>query len=118
MNSDLLHILQHSLGLNHHGQGRMYRNYFCIGKDSTDWDKCVQLVDTGLMQDRGPQALAAGDHYFVVTGAGIAAVAQHSSPPPKLTRSQKRYRAYLDSDIGISFGEWLKHGYYRPREYA
>ena len=25
-----------------------------------------------------------------------------------MTRSQKRYREYLDSDCGLSFGEWLR----------
>ena len=30
-------------------------------------------------------------------------------PRKKLTRSQKRYRRYLDSDSSLSFGEWLQN---------
>lgn len=31
-------------------------------------------------------------------------------PKEKLTRSQKNYRRYLNSDTGLSFGEWVMFG--------
>jgi hypothetical protein len=40
--------------------------------------------------------------------AGIDVVAFESPLPPKLTRSQKRYRDFLSSDCGYSFREWLQ----------
>ena len=43
-----------------------------------------------------------------VTDAGKEAVKRESPKPPKLTRSQKRYRAFLKADTGESFGQWLK----------
>ena len=44
----------------------------------------------------------------IVTESGKAAVRCESPKPPKLTRSQKRYREFLNEDCGASFGEWLK----------
>ena len=43
-----------------------------------------------------------------VTEAGIEAVRHESPTPPKLTRSQRRYREFLDADSGMSFMEWVK----------
>ena len=43
-----------------------------------------------------------------VTDAGKAAVKRESPSPPKLTRGQNNYRAFLDCDFGMKFGEWLK----------
>jgi len=28
-------------------------------------------------------------------------------PPPKMTRSQRNYQAFLDADCGFSFREWM-----------
>jgi len=105
-----LDILQHSLGVDQHGQGRQYRNYFCTGPGSTDYDQCVALVGEGLMTMRKHPLGAAADDMdlFHVTEAGKAYVAEHSPPPPKLSRAQQRYRQYLDADTCMSFGEWLK----------
>jgi hypothetical protein len=43
-----------------------------------------------------------------VTDAGKVAMLEQSPKPPKLTRSQQRYRRYLDADAGASFREWLE----------
>lgn len=105
-----LQILQHSLGLDQYGEGRQYRNHFCTGPGSTDFDDCRALVADGLMTERSGNALSGGDSVFHVTPKGIDYVALNSSkrpPEPKLTRSQKRYRAWLNADCGLSFAEWL-----------
>jgi hypothetical protein len=55
-------------------------------------------------------AITGGDGCFIVTDAGRAYVAKHSPPPPKLTRSQRRFQAFLDEASGLSCGEWLHAG--------
>lgn len=102
-----LHILQHSLGVDRYGRGDQYRNHFCTGPESKDFDLCNELVALELMRDGGPRKVMGGMHVFTVTPAGIDAVAFQSPEPPKLTRSQKRYREYLAADCGFSFAEWL-----------
>lgn len=100
-----LEVLQHALGLDQYGQGEAYRNHFCAGSD--DEPICRALVDLGLMAQRPTTEVFP---YFncVVTEAGKLAVREQSPRPPKLTRSQKNYRAFLAADCGLSFFEWLK----------
>lgn len=104
MTPEQLHILQHALGVDEYGQGKQYRNHFCAGGD--DIVVCQQLVAMGYMETFERDYLP----YYncMATEAGKAAMAEESPKPPKLTRSQKRYRAFLDHDSGIRFGEWLK----------
>lgn len=119
-----LEILQHALGLDKHGlcenyrNGRRHydfsphRNHFCAGGD--DEVLCRELVSIGYMHT-WPGADDAGRvpgyPYFncSVTEAGKEAVRRESPAPPKRTRSQERYRDYLDADSGMRFGEWLKN---------
>jgi hypothetical protein len=81
----------------------MYRNHFCAGGD--DEAICRELVALGYMTTFEREWLP----YFncVVTEAGKAAMLADSPKPPKLTRSQIRYRRFLDADTGESFREWL-----------
>ncbi len=105
-----LTILQHALGVDRYGRGEQYRNHFVTGKGSKDFDGCMALVDAGLMTRTPGNAITGGDDLFRVTPAGVDFVAlQSPTPPPapKLTRSQKRYRAWLDADCGYSFAEWI-----------
>ena len=102
-----LHILQHSLGLDKHGQGRSYRNRFVTTPESNDGQACVSLVARGLMRDHGPQTLAGGMHCYTVSPNGVDHVALHSPPPPKLNRSQLRYRAFLNADSGQTFAQFI-----------
>ena len=44
-----------------------------------------------------------------VTDKGKVAMRRESPKPPKLSRSQIRYRKYLNHDSGLSFREWLRH---------
>ena len=100
-----LEILQHSLGVDQYGQGPQYRNHFCAGDD--DEAVCRELVALGFMKQH---ATTEWLPYFncSVTEDGKSAMAAESPKPPKLTRSQKRYRQFLKDNRGLSFGEWLK----------
>jgi hypothetical protein len=104
MKPEHLQILQHTLGLDQYGQGKSYRNYFVTYEGDTAID---ELVRAGFMADRGSSAMCGGMHVYYVTDAGIGAVRNESPSPPKLTRSQRRYLAFLNADSGLSFGEWL-----------
>lgn len=107
ISTDLLHILQHSLGLNQYGEGKQYRNHYVAGAD--DAAKCRELVAMGYMAEHPSSDLTGGAPLFQVTPAGIDAVALQSPAPPKLTRSQKRYRQYLDADCFESFWHFLRY---------
>ena len=99
-----LQILQHALGVDEYGQGKQYRNHFCAGGD--DEAACRELVAMGYMETFERPYLP----YYncTVTEAGKTAMAAESPAPPKLTRSQQRYRLFLSHDSGLRFGEWLK----------
>lgn len=108
----ILHVLQHALGRNQYGKnphGRPdYRDHFCAGADCDSFDVCRAAVAQGLMTEHPPSDISGGDFVFVVTPAGKAYVAKHSPPEPKRTRSQERYRRFLESDGVMSFGEWIR----------
>jgi hypothetical protein len=100
------HTLLHTLGLGRR-TGDAWRNHF-VGSTP----EIVELVAAGLMEkvnDGGP--LSGGDPVFRATAAGKARAREiHAREYPKLTRSQSRYREWLNADSGIRFGEWLKMG--------
>jgi hypothetical protein len=102
-----LHILQHSLGVDEHGCGNQYRNHY-VAEPFAAMD---ELVDAGFMRDCGagnPGFIGEWMHTYQVTEAGKLAMIENSPPPPRLTRSQNRYREYLREDSGMRFGEWLR----------
>jgi hypothetical protein len=98
-----LEILQHALGVDEYGRGRMYRNHYVGGAQDLH-----PLVTLGLMREYPASELTGGSPLFRVTDAGKMAMVAASPKPPKLTRSQKRYRKVLAADCGYTFGEWLK----------
>ena len=101
---NLLHILQHSLGLDEFGQGSQYRNHYCAGGD--DVVLCRDLAGLGYMKER-PATVISGDcPWFSVTPSGIDAVALFSPPPPP-QKKRKQWHEYLDCDYADSFGEFL-----------
>jgi hypothetical protein len=106
----MLEILQHALGLDRYGCGSGYRNHFVTGPGTPDFEQCRELAAQGLMEDHGVHPMCGGSHLFTVTEAGRRYVRDHSRKPPKLTRSQRRYRDYLAADSGLSFREWLSVG--------
>ena len=108
MADPLLHILQHALGVDAYGRGDQYRSHFVTGAGSDDHPGCMRAVEQGLMTRRDGATLCfGGDDLFHVTPAGRDYVAANSPPPPKLSRGQRRYQAYLDADCSLTFREWL-----------
>lgn len=103
-------ILCHTLGFDSKGGGRCYRNHFVAGPGHDDYPVLMKCVEAGLMTRRDGSCLTGGDFLFMATDAGRAYVADNRPPPEKLTRSQKRYRKFLEIDSGLSFGELLKRG--------
>ena len=73
-----LRILQHSLGVDKYGKGRQYRNHFCTGPGSDDYEECQALVAAGLMSERNGSELSGGASIFCVTESGIDYVARYS----------------------------------------
>jgi hypothetical protein len=98
-----LEVLRHTLGYNY--SPRRERNAFVTSADSDDFVHCVMLVSMGYMEDRGTSRVYGG-HCFAATEAGHTLV-KAEEPPLKLTRSQRRYRDWLNADTGLSFREWL-----------
>lgn len=108
MKPELLHILQHSLGVDQYGQGQQYRNHFVTGNDSDDFPLCAELVRRGLMDYHGPRQIVGGMRLFTVNEAGRKAMAECSPKPPKISRGRQRYHDFLRADCGMKFIEWLK----------
>ncbi len=106
MTPEQLQILQHALGVDKYGQGRQYRNHFCAG--GTDVPICESLVALGYMRVWHPNASPLPYYNCAVTKEGKSAMLAASPAPPKLSRSQHRYRRFLSADSGLRFGEWLK----------
>lgn len=104
-----LHILRHSIGLNDKGHGKEYRNHYCTGKDCDSYKDCCALADLGLMQTGG---IDGTNIFFHVTEAGKAEARKNVEPVKKLTRSQKRYQAFLHAESGLTFIEFLTTPYY------
>jgi len=110
MDSKLLHILQHSLGVDQYGQGNQYRNFFGTDPGGKDFKMCQELVSMGLMKDLGTRDWTGDEHCFVVTDIGKEVMAKESPAPPKVSRAKKRYMAYLKSDGRFnSFSHFLKY---------
>lgn len=108
MDAEILHILQHSLGVDEYGRGQQYRNHFVTGEGSIDYPICMAAAERGLMRRRAGNELSGGDDIFHVTDAGKQWMAENSPAPPKLTPGQKRYQAWLDQDTCESFGDYLR----------
>lgn len=108
MTPALLDILHHSLGLDQYGRGTFCRNRFVTDAGSPDHAHCMELTATGLMTRRANVELFGGSDIFTVTEEGKRAAVANSPTPPKLTRGQQRYQAWLDYDGSMSFIEYLK----------
>ncbi len=69
----------------------------------------MALVEAGLMWRKdGATLMFGGDDFFRVTDKGRAFVVANSPLPPKLTRSQRRYQAWLDADCNLSFIDYCR----------
>lgn len=70
---------------------------------------CVELHRLGLLRFAGEIAWCAGDHLYYPTREGRLLISSiDDRQRVKLTRSQLRYRAYLEEDSSMTFGEWLR----------
>lgn len=106
MTTSQLQILQHALGKDRYGSGPDGRNYFCAGPG--DESDCRVLVGLGYMVQHETTTWLP---YFncSVTAAGKAAMRAGSLVAPKLTRSQRRYRRFLETDCDMSFRDWIRY---------
>lgn len=93
--SELLQILQHSLGYDKFGRGTGYRNRFVTGEGSIDHPICMQAVDRGLMQRFAGNPLTGDMDLFVVTDAGREYIRQHSPKVDRTQRNRDRYSRFL-----------------------
>jgi len=111
-----LAMMRHALGFDCQGNGRRYRNHYCgpQGEERKAW---MELVDAGWATHKNLGPISGGDDTFWLTKPAIDYVCSKRPAPPKLTRSQKRYREFLDADSGMRFGEWLK-GLGKRKEYS
>lgn len=105
LNKGQLELLQHALGVDQYGHGAMYRDHFAAGP--ADEPVCRELIALGLMRRVATTEMFC-DFNCRVTDEGKRLVREQSPRPPKLTRSQVRYREFLDADSGLKFEEWMK----------
>jgi hypothetical protein len=110
MTPRLLEILQHALGVDEYGRTPKgftpyTRNHFCAGEG--DEPDCRELVALGFMVEHAKTEWLP---YFNCSVTDMGKKAMHAASPsaPKLTRSQKRYRAFLDADCDMTFFEYMK----------
>lgn len=110
MITDRDRVLLHTLGLTR--SHLAYRNHYVAGEGHHSMHHLRALVADGLMEQRtAPGFLAQGDQVFAATDKGKAYAYQvKAHNTPKLTRSQKRYRRWLEEDSEQSFGDWLRSG--------
>jgi len=102
-----VHILRHALGINDDGHGNEYRNYFTSGPDCDNFAMLREMVAAGLMVERSSDMLGSLS-VFHCTENGKELARRDVVPAQKLTRSQKRYRAFLASPTAAPFGDWLR----------
>ena len=108
----VLHVLQHSMGLDDFGRGRKYRNRFVTGPCTDDWPHCEDAVARGLMERSGPHAFFGGSCCFSVTPSGEQYIREQSPKPPKISAGRKRYLQWIevaDAFPDWTFGDWLKN---------
>lgn len=101
-----LEILWHALGVTPEKR-TPYRGHFVTGAGSDDHYTCSALVLLGMMRACGASPITGGEDLFLVTDAGRTFALDSLPDPPNLTRSQKRYMAFLAADTSMTFGRWL-----------
>ena len=85
------------------------RNWFGTSKGCQDANDFDQLVGLGLAEERNPPSWSGDTALYILTDAGKSLVnklnLEERRNRPKLTRSQKRYKRYLE--FGDSFDNFL-----------
>ena len=118
MSPKLLHILQHSLGLDEYGRGTFYRNRFVTREGSIDHLLCMELVELGYMKHYPAVEMFGGSDGFVVIEEGKRICLAESPAPSKISRSKQHYLDFLANDGSMSFMEYIKWRDYRDRRSA
>jgi len=107
---NMLRVMQHALGVDKYGQGNQFRNHFVAGGENLVL--CREAATQGLMKEHQATAISGGSPWFSVTREGIDYVATNSPvkpPEAKLTRSQQRYRRFLEyGDMFESFLQFCR----------
>lgn len=112
-------ILFHTLGLNYNDVPN--RNFFGTGTNSTDYLVLEGLVKKDIMLrfEKISKIIPEDEIVYQIKSDLIPEIITYkNSLKPKLTRSQKRYQLYLQSETTESFIEFLKNPYwndYRKR---
>lgn len=105
-------ILLHMTGLD--SSEEAYRSHFVAGKGHEDLPTLAELEVGGLVAlARTPGFCDPADIVYITTPAGISAAQRaRIARKPKLTRSQERYRKWIEiSDTyDGGFRAWLKAG--------
>lgn len=85
------------------------------GRYVTDEAAVLEMAKLGLLYDHGPQRLAGGMHYLVMTRAGRSALNEWHAAQPKPKVKKRRmseqfqsWRNFCDGYDRISFSEFLK----------
>lgn len=101
-------------------EAEILRHTSSNGRFVTDEKRVIELAERGLLYDHGPQRLAGGMHYLVMTGKGRTALNEWHSfmkaygpkpPKVKVRRKSKQFRAwedYCEANGRLGFSEFLK----------
>lgn len=100
-------VLLHTLGLDY-GMA-VFRNLFLAGEGHHDMPHILSLVELGLMAEGKHQNQ--GVYYHATRDGERLGLSLRIAMEPKLTRSQARYKRYMDCDSSMTFREWLTHPY-------
>ena len=105
-------ISNYQRGLMAHTVSDPGRNWFGTGKgkDATEFD---DLVRGGMAIKRAAPSWSGDEVIYSLTRMGKKYLVDTTPEPPKTTRGQRRYRAYLNSESNESFIEWLSNSYWK-----
>lgn len=102
-------ILHHALGISAE-QRKPYRNHYVTGDGCSNMQQIQRLCAAGLMVKAiCPGFLSNSDQLFLVTEEGRNEAMRTLPNQPTLTRSQKRYRRYLQYGSDESFIDWMRN---------
>lgn len=111
MKSTQIALLHHMLGLSADNQSPS-RNHFVAGAGSEDGAELSAMLDAGLVKRCAPSEISGGDPWYQATHEGIAAAMAALPAKRALSPAKRRYKAFLRSDTGLTFGEFLRRRMY------
>lgn len=109
-------LTKNQIGIMKHTVSDRERNWFGTSKGCQDANDFDQLVKLGFAVDRQPPPWSGDTALYSLTEEGKKIVneieLEEFKNRPILTKSKRRYNAFLDLDCPQSFGEWLKDPYW------